>query len=117
MLVMNGIIGAGIFINPYVVAKQVHTSALILAAWLLGGVIAIAGAFIYAELAARYPDVGGQYAYLRKAYHPSIAFIYGWGLLLVTQTGGMAAVAVTFWNFPVPRFRNTVVGSLNLRGA
>src|SRR4051812_35331533 len=96
MIVMGGIIGAGIFINSYVVAQQVHTPFLILGAWLLGGLIALAGAFIYAELAARYPDVGGQYAYLREAYHPSIAFIYGWGLLLVTQTGGMAAVAITF---------------------
>ncbi|PYS51997.1 MAG: amino acid transporter [Acidobacteria bacterium] len=96
MIVMGGIVGSGIFMNPYVVARQVHTPFLILSAWLLGGLIAIVGAFIYAELAARYPEVGGQYAYLRKAYHPSIAFIYGWGLLLVTQTGGMAAVAVTF---------------------
>src|ERR687884_12855 len=96
MIVMGAIIASGIFMNPYVVARQVHTPLLILGAWLLGGLIALLGAFIYAELAARYPDVGGQYAYLRKAYHPSIAFIYGWGLLLVTQTGGMAAVAVTF---------------------
>ena len=96
MIVMGGIIGAGIFINPYVVARQVHTPFLILGAWLAGGCVALAGAFVYAELADRYPDVGGQYAYLREAYHPSIAFIYGWALLLVTQTGGMAAVAVTF---------------------
>jgi basic amino acid/polyamine antiporter, APA family len=96
MIVMGGIIGSGIFINPYVVAQQVQTPFLILGAWLLGGLIALMGAFIYAELAARCPDVGGQYAYLREAYHPSIAFIYGWALLLVTQTGGMAAVAVTF---------------------
>lgn len=96
MIVMGGIIGSGIFINSYVVARQVHTPLLILGAWLAGGVIALLGAFIYAELAARYPNVGGQYAYLREAYHPSIAFIYGWALLLVTQTGGMAAVAVTF---------------------
>ena len=96
MIVMGGIIGSGIFINPYVVAQQVHTPLLILGAWVLGGVIALAGAFIYAELAARCPDVGGQYAYLREAYHPSVAFIYGWALLLVTQTGGMAAVAITF---------------------
>jgi basic amino acid/polyamine antiporter, APA family len=96
MVVMGGIIGSGIFINPYVVAKQVHTPALILGAWAMGGVIALIGAFIYAELAARRPDVGGQYAYLREAFHPSIAFIYGWTLLLVIQTGGMAAVAVTF---------------------
>jgi APA family basic amino acid/polyamine antiporter len=56
----------------------------------------MAGAFIWAELATRMPDSGGQYLYLREAYHPSVAFIYGWVLLLVTQTGGMAAVAVTF---------------------
>ena len=96
MLVMGGIVGSGIFINPYVVAQQVHTPFLILGAWAAGGVVALAGALIYAELAARRPDVGGQYAYLRDAFHPSVAFVYGWTLLLVTQTGGMAAVAVTF---------------------
>lgn len=96
MIVMGGIIGAGIFINPYVVARQVGTPLLILGVWLAGGLIALAGAFVYAELATRRPETGGQYAYLRDAFHPSIAFIYGWALLLVTQTGGMAAVAVTF---------------------
>jgi APA family basic amino acid/polyamine antiporter len=96
MVVMGGIIGSGIFINPYIVARQLRTPALILAAWALGGVIALTGGFIWAELAARRPQLGGQYAYLREAYHPSVAFIYGWALLLVTQTGGMAAVAVTF---------------------
>jgi APA family basic amino acid/polyamine antiporter len=74
----------------------VHTPILILGAWLAGGIVALAGAFVYAELAARRPEVGGQYAYLREAFHPSVAFLYGWTLLLVTQTGGMAAVAVTF---------------------
>ena len=96
MIVMGGIVGSGIFVNPYVVARQVHTPFLILGAWLAGGAVALAGAFVYAELAARRPEVGGQYAYLRDAYHPSVAFLYGWALLLVIQTGGMAAVAVTF---------------------
>lgn len=96
MIVMGGIIGSGIFMNPYVVARQVHTPALILAAWAIGGLVALAGAFVYAELASRMPEVGGQYAYLRDAYHPAVAFLYGWVLLLVIQTGGMAAVAVTF---------------------
>jgi len=96
MIVMGGIVGSGIFVTPYVVARQVHTPALILGAWLAGGLIALAGAFVYAELAARRPHVGGQYAYLRDAYHPAVAFVYGWALLLVIQTGGMAAVAVTF---------------------
>ncbi|PYJ74055.1 MAG: amino acid transporter, partial [Verrucomicrobia bacterium] len=57
------------------------------------------GAFIWAELATRLPGTGGQYLYLREAYHPSVAFVYGWGLLLVTQTGGMAAVAVIFSSY------------------
>src|SRR4051812_45698120 len=92
MIVMGGIVGSGIFVNPYVVARQVHTPFLILLAWAAGGAVALAGAFVYAELAARRPEVGGQYAYLREAFHPSIAFLYGWALLLVVQTGGMAAV-------------------------
>jgi APA family basic amino acid/polyamine antiporter len=96
MLVMGGIVGSGIFINPSVVARHLHTPATILAAWLVGGVIALAGAFIYAELAARVPAAGGQYAYLREAFHPLVAFSYGWVVLLVIQTGGIAAVAVTF---------------------
>jgi basic amino acid/polyamine antiporter, APA family len=96
MIVMGGIIGSGIFINPYVVAQQVPSTILILAAWTLGGLIALAGAFIYAELSSRSSRSGGQYVYLRDAFHPALAFVYGWALLVVTQTGGMAAVAVTF---------------------
>jgi len=96
MIVMGGIIGAGIFMNPSVVARQVTTPFLILLVWAMGGLIALTAAFIWAELAALRPEVGGQYAYLREAYHPLIAFLYGWGLLLVIQTGGMAAVAITF---------------------
>lgn len=96
MLVMGGIIGAGIFISPYVVARHVTTTSLILAAWAAGGAIALAGAFVYAELASLRPEAGGVYAYLRDAFHPIVAFLFGWTLLLVVQAGGMAAVAVTF---------------------
>ena len=96
MIVMGGIVGSGIFINPYVVAQHVHTPFLILGVWSAGGVLAMLGAFIWAELATRLPGAGGNYLYLKVAYHPSVAFVYGWVLLLVTQTGGMAAVAVTF---------------------
>ncbi len=99
MIVMGGIIGAGIFVNPSVVARQVHTPALEIAAWAIGGAIALIGAFVYAELAALRPRVGGQYAYLRDAYHPMVAFLYGWTLLLVTQTGGMAGAAIVFGNY------------------
>jgi APA family basic amino acid/polyamine antiporter len=96
MIVMGGIVGAGIFMNPSVVARAVSSPFAILGAWVAGGAIALAGAFIYAELAARRPEVGGQYAYLREAFHPLAAFLYGWTLLLVSQSGGMAAVAMTF---------------------
>ncbi len=96
MLVMGGIIGSGIFVNPYVVARQVHTPLLILGAWVMGGLTAMAGAFVYAELAVLRPGPGGQYKYLQEGFHPAVAFLYGWALLLVMQTGGMAAVAVTF---------------------
>lgn len=96
MLVMGGIIGAGIFMNPAVVAKEVSSPPVALTAWAIGGAFALLGAFIYAELAARRPAVGGQYAYLREAFHPLAAFLYAWTLLLVSQSGGMAAVAMTF---------------------
>jgi APA family basic amino acid/polyamine antiporter len=99
MIVMGGIIGSGIFMNPAVVARIVHTPFLILGAWLAGGVIALLGAFIYAELAARRPQVGGQYAYLREAYNPLVAFVFGWTLFLISDCGGMAAVAVTFGRY------------------
>src|SRR6266581_5520297 len=99
MIVMGGIVGAGIFANPSVVAHRVHTPFLILGVWVLGGCIAMCGAFIWAELATRLPAAGGQYVYLREAYHPAVAFMYGWGLLLVTQTSGMAAVAVIFASY------------------
>src|SRR2546423_10118353 len=67
MIVMGGIIGSGIFINPYVVAQQVHTPLLILGAWLIGGLIALAGAVFYAGLAARLPRTGRQYVYFPEA--------------------------------------------------
>ena len=96
MIVMGGIIGAGIFMNPSVVARSLASPAMILLAWALGGLIALVGAFVYAELAVWRPNVGGVYVYLRDAFHPLVAFLYGWTLLLVVQTGGMAAVAMTF---------------------
>src|SRR5437879_8790438 len=99
MIVMGGIIGAGIFVNPTLVARNVHTPLLVLGAWLIGGMIALIGAFVYAELAALRPRVGGQYAYLRDAYHPIVAFLYGWTLLLVVQTGGMAGAAIIFGRY------------------
>src|SRR5258708_35886400 len=99
MIVMGGIIGGGIFVNPAEVARRVGSPGLAQVAWAIGGAIALIGAFVYAELAARRPQVGGQYAYLRDAYHPLVAFLYGWTLLLVVQTGGMAAAAMIFGRY------------------
>lgn len=99
MMVMGGIIGSGIFRSPQVVAQRVHTAELTLAVWLLGGGIALIGAFIYAELGGRAPRAGGQYVYIRDSFGTLPAFLYAWALLLIIATGAIAAVAVTFADY------------------
>jgi APA family basic amino acid/polyamine antiporter len=101
MLVMGGIIGAGIFLNPAVVAQRVSAPALVLGVWVLGGAVALAGALCFAELAARKPLAGGGYVYLRDAFGPLPGFLYGWTELLVINSGGIAAVSVTFATYAV----------------
>lgn len=96
MVVIGGIVGSGIFINPYLVARTLDTPALVLGAWIAGGAIALAGAFAYAELGQRLPKAGGQYVYLSEAWHPVVGFLYGWALLFMIETGAMAAVAMAF---------------------
>jgi len=96
MVVIGGIIGAGIFVTPYIVAQRLDTPLLVLGAWVAGGAIALAGAFSYAELGAVFPKAGGQYVYLRDGLHPLAGFLYGWALLLVIESGAIAAVAITF---------------------
>ena len=96
MAVIGGIIGSGIFLNPRYVALRVHTPFLTLGVWVLGGAIALAGAFCFGELGNRSPRAGGGYVYLRDAYGGLPAFLYGWMILLVIGTGAIAAVAVTF---------------------
>lgn len=102
LIVMGGIIGSGIFMNPSVVARHLNSAPLIIFVWVAGGAIALLGAGIFAELAARRPQDGGLYAYLRDAFHPALAFVFGWCLLLVSQSGGMAAAAVTFAAYFAP---------------
>ena len=101
MVTVGGIIGAGIFLSPAVVAQRVHTGTAVLAVWVLGGVIAVAGALTFAELGGRRPQAGGGYIYLKEAFGPLPAFLYGWTFLVVINTGGMAAVAVTFARYTV----------------
>ncbi|GLC27049.1 APC family permease [Roseisolibacter agri] len=96
MLVVGGIIGSGIFLNPAVVARRAGSAALTLGVWGIGAVVALLGAAIFAELGRRRPQAGGGYAYLRDAFGPLPAFLYGWALLLVISSGAIAAVAMTF---------------------
>lgn len=96
MVVIGGIIGSGIFINPRLVAQTLDSTWLVLAAWIAGGLVALCGAFAYAELGARFPKAGGQYVYLKDAWHPLAGFLYVWALLLIIETGAMAAVAIIF---------------------
>src|SRR4051812_25110631 len=104
MLVVGGIIGSGIFLNPAIVARRTGSGALTIGTWALGAVIALLGAFIFAELGRRRPYVGGGYAYLRDAFGPLPAFLYAWALLLAIATGAIAAVAVTFASYAGPLF-------------
>jgi APA family basic amino acid/polyamine antiporter len=104
MLVVGGIIGSGIFLNPAIVAQRVGSGRLILLTWMLGAAIALLGAFVFAELGARAPAAGGGYVYLRDAFGPLPAFLYGWALLLAIASGAAAAVAVTFAHYAAPLF-------------
>jgi APA family basic amino acid/polyamine antiporter len=104
MSVIGGIIGAGIFLNPAIVAQRVGTPAATIGVWVGGGLVALIGAFIFGELGQRRPRVGGGYAYLRDAFGPFPAFLYAWALLLIIAPGAIAAVAVTFGNYGAALF-------------
>lgn len=99
MIVVGSMIGSGIFIVSAESTRLVGAPGWLLVVWLLGGVLTITGALCCAELAAMWPHAGGQYVFLREAYGPSVGFLFGWSLLLIIQTGTIAAVAVAFANF------------------
>jgi basic amino acid/polyamine antiporter, APA family len=109
MVVIGGIIGAGIFLNPAIVAQRVHTPAFILTAWIIGGAVALIGALSFAELGARRPQAGGGYIYLTEIFGPLPAFLYGWTFLFIINSGGIAAVAVTFARYTADLFALSVV--------
>ena len=96
MIVAGSMIGSGIFIVSADIARQVGSSGWLLMVWVVTGLLTIAAALSYGELAAMMPRAGGQYVYLREAYSPLWGFLYGWTLFLVIQTGTIAAVAVGF---------------------
>jgi APA family basic amino acid/polyamine antiporter len=98
-IVAGSMIGSGIFIVSADITRQVASPAGLLTVWLVSGLMTIAGALAYGELAAMMPHAGGQYVFLREAYGEALAFSFGWTLLLVIQTGTIAAVAVAFARF------------------
>lgn len=99
MLVMGAMIGSGIFITSAESARIVGSPGWLMMAWLLAGLMTVAGAVSSAELAAMMPRAGGQYVFLRTAYGPKVGFLFGWSMFLVVQTGTIAAVAVAFAKF------------------
>ena len=104
MAVVGGIIGGGIFRTPATVAERLRSPGLVLLAWVIGGMVALIGAFCWGELGQRRPRVGGGYVYLRETFGPLPAFLYGWTLVLVIATGAIAAVAVTFADYSLALF-------------
>src|SRR3989441_4007826 len=104
MAVVGGIIGGGIFRTPATVAERLRSPGLVLLAWVIGGIVALIGAFCFGELGHRRPRAGGGYVYLRETFGALPAFLYGWTLVLVIATGAIAAVAVTFADYTLALF-------------
>src|SRR5213596_289051 len=99
LAVVGGIIGGGFFRTPATVAERLRSPGLVLLAWVIGGIVALIGAFCWGELGQRRPRAGGGYVYLRETFGSLPAFLYGWTLVLVIATGAIAAVAVTFADY------------------
>ena len=120
LLVIGGIIGSGIFLTTGRMAAALPSPTLILLAWTVGSLFAIAGALTYAELGAMFPRAGGVYVFLHEAFGPVVGFLYGWTTLLVVLAGGIAAVAVGFseyFSYFFPMFSSaTVVATIPLPG-
>jgi len=96
MIAIGSTIGSGIFLTPSGIAHELQTPWLILAVWVVGGLMAIAGALTFAELGGLMPGAGGVYVYLSEAYGRLFGFLYGWAYLLVVNTGGVAALSIAF---------------------
>ncbi|HZP22506.1 MAG TPA: amino acid permease [Terriglobales bacterium] len=99
LLMVGGIIGSGIFLTAGPIAAAVHTPLLFLAVWFAGGLISLLACFAFAEMGAMYPEAGGQYVYLREAFGEFPAFLFGWMVFAVIQSGSIAALAVGFADY------------------
>jgi APA family basic amino acid/polyamine antiporter len=112
-LVIGSVIGSGIFMRPATMAAQLGSPTLLLGVWLIGGIVSLFGATIYAELGAMYPETGGPYIYLKEIYGEFIAFIYGWSTMAVINTAALASIAFVCGNYAeyfvhLPRFSPAV---------
>jgi APA family basic amino acid/polyamine antiporter len=129
LVVVGGIIGGGIFLNPGIVAQRTESGLALLLMWVAAGVLTLVGALCYAELGARRPHAGGTYVYLREAFGPLAGFLFGWTMLLVIYSGSSAAVATIFasyaasllglspaWALPLTVAGLTFVTGINLFG-
>jgi APA family basic amino acid/polyamine antiporter len=121
MIVVSGVIGGGIFFTPSAVAGHLPNPAWIIAVWLVGALIAYAGALTFAELVTRFPQAGGHYVYIRQGFGPLWAFLYGWMLLLIIATGALASLALAFGGylaafFPLSVAAQKIVGVLIIIG-
>ncbi|MDD8025123.1 MAG: amino acid permease [Acidobacteriota bacterium] len=112
MIIIGSMIGSGIFIVSADIARTVGSPGLLILVWVITGLVTLIGALSYGELAGMMPHAGGIYVYLREAYSPLIAFLFGWTLFLVIQTGTIAAVAVAFAKFSGVLF--PAVGETNI---
>lgn len=99
VLICGMVIGAGIFKAPSIVAGASASSAAFIAVWILGGLVSLCGALVYAELSARYPETGGEYAFLSRGFGRGVAFLFAWSRMTVIQTGAIAAVAFVFGDY------------------
>ena len=118
-IVIGGVIGSGIFRTPATVAERTASGLPLLALWVLGGLLTLAGVLCYAELGARRPQAGGIYLYLREAFGALPAFLFGWTMALINYPGSVAAVAVTFADYfcravslPAPWVKPVAAGAI-----
>ena len=99
VLICGMVIGAGIFKAPSIVAGATASSAAFFAVWILGGLVSLCGALVYAELAGRFPETGGEYVFLSRAFGRGVGFLFAWSRMTVIQTGAIAAVAFVFGDY------------------
>src|SRR5690348_8893321 len=98
-IIVGIVIGAGIFRAPSVVAGSVSSEGVFIALWVAGGVISLVGALCYAELGSAFPNAGGEYHFLQRAYGDWLGFLFAWARMVVVQTGAIAAIAFVFGDY------------------